>query len=151
MKALGYSGSTIVWHYAKFTMAITLIGVTTGAFAGNWMGHGLTRFYATFFSFPFLVFKPSADLYVIASGIAAALVGALRAIWQVASLAPAVAMQPPAPIRYRSLLGSGSGALRWVSQLTIMALRHLIRWPVRTLMTMAGSALAVADIGGRAS
>ena len=146
MKAVGYGGLAIAWHYAKFTIVISAIGVVIGAVAGTWLGYGMTRLYANFFTFPFLIFRQSLDLHLIASGVtvASALVGAGRAIWQVVSLEPAIAMKPPAPVRYRALFGSASFALHFLSQLTVMALRHLIRWPVRALMTAMGSALSVA-------
>lgn len=146
LKAVGYGGLEIAWHYAKFTIVISAIGTVIGAGAGTWLGQGLTRLYASFFTFPFLIFHQSADLHLIASGttVLSALAGAGGAIWQVLSLEPAVAMKPPAPVRYRSLFGSTSFVLRLLSQLAVMALRHLIRWPLRALMTSLGSALSVA-------
>ena len=146
LKAVGYGRTAIAWHYAKLTLAIAAIGTAIGALAGNWLGRGMTRLYAEFFSFPFLVFRQSLDLYVIAAGICAlaALAGAVRAIWTVVALPPAVAMTPPAPTRYRSLLSGASHMLGFFSQLTIMALRHLLRWPVRTLLTTFGTSLSVA-------
>ncbi|MEX0408227.1 ABC transporter permease [Aquibium sp. LZ166] len=146
MKAVGYSSLAVAWHYAKLTLLISVIGIAVGSLAGNWLGRGMTRLYAEFFSFPFLIFRQSLDLYVIAAAIsaAAALAGAARAIWSVVSLPPAVAMRPPAPTQYRTLLAGGARLATVFSQLTIMALRHLVRWPVRTLLTTFGTSLAVA-------
>jgi len=146
MKAVGYGAGAIGWHYAKLTLVIALIGIAIGAGAGNWLGHGLTRLYARFFSFPFLIFQQSLDLYAIAAATSAlaALLGAARAIWSVVTLPPAVAMQPPAPARYRAFLTSDGNLLSAFSQLTIMAFRHLVRWPVRSLLTTLGTSLAVA-------
>ncbi len=83
---------------------------------------------------------------MISAGVtaAAALAGAGRAIWSVVRLPAAVAMQPPAPTRYRSLFGAGSRPLSFLSQLTIMALRHLVRWPLRTALTALGTSFSVA-------
>lgn len=146
LKAVGYGGAAIAWHYAKFTIVISVIGVMIGAAAGSWLGHGMTQLYARFFTFPFLIFRQSIDLHAIAAGVtvAAALAGAGKAIWGVVSLEPAIAMKPPAPVRYSALFGSASLVMRLFSQLTVMAMRHLIRWPVRALMTALGSALSVA-------
>lgn len=146
LKAVGYASSAIAWHYAKLTLAIAAIGIAIGAAAGNWLGRGMTRLYAEFFSFPFLVFRQSLDLYAIAAGVCAlaALAGAARAIWNVVALPAAVAMKPPAPTRYRSFLSVGGHLAGLFSQLTIMALRHLMRWPVRTLLTTFGTSLSVA-------
>ena len=146
LKAIGFGPLAIAWHYAKLTLLIVAVGLAIGAFSGNWMGRGLTRLYAEFFSFPFLIFRQSLDLYVLAGGVTvvAALAGAARAIWSVVALPAAVAMQPPAPTRYRTFFSGGAAYLRFLSQLTIMAMRHLVRWPVRTLLTTVGTSMSVA-------
>jgi putative ABC transport system permease protein len=146
MKAVGYGPAAIAWHYAKLTLVIALIGIAIGAAAGNWLGHGLTRLYAEFFSFPFLIFRESLDLYAIAAAVSAlaALAGAARAIWSVVRLAPAVALHPPTPTRYRTFFAGGAHYPSAFSQLTVMAVRHLVRWPLRTLLTACGTSLAVA-------
>lgn len=147
LKAVGYSNSAIAWHYAKMTLAISLVGVAIGAVAGTRLGRGMASLYGEFFSFPFLVFSQEPDLYVIATLVtfAAALAGAAKAIWSAVALPPAVAMRPPAPTGYRSLFGGPAGGFKLpVSQLTVMALRHLVRWPVRTALTTLGTALPVA-------
>ena len=146
LKALGYSNLAVGLHYAKLVVVIALVGLAVGSVAGLWLGLGLTRLYATFFSFPFLIFRQSIDLYVLAGGVtvAAALAGAARAIWSVVVLPPAVAMRPPAPTTYRSYLIGQLQRLGMFSQLTIMALRHLLRWPVRSLLTAVGTAMSVA-------
>ncbi len=146
LKAVGYGRLAIAWHYAKLTLVIAAAGILIGAGIGRWLGRAMTRLYAEFYTFPFLIFRESLDLYAIAAGVTAlaALAGSVRAIAGVVSLPPAVAMQPPAPTRYRSILSGAGRHVRLFSQLTIMALRHLLRWPVRTLMTTLGTSLSVA-------
>ena len=146
LKALGYDEFAIAWHYAKLTIVIALIGSVIGALAGNWAGRGLTRLYADFFSFPFLIFQQSPDLYAIAIGVTvfAALAGAAKAIWNVVQLPAAIAMQPAAPTQYRRLTSSSGRWLGWVSQLTVMALRHLVRWPMRSALTIIGVSFSAA-------
>ena len=146
LKALGYDEFAIAWHYAKLTIVIALIGSMIGAFAGNWAGWGLTRLYADFFSFPFLIFQQSLDLYAIAIGVtvAAALAGSAKAIWNVVQLPAAIAMQPAAPTQYRRLTAGGNRLFSWVSQLTVMAFRHLVRWPMRSALTVIGVSFSVA-------
>lgn len=146
LKASGYTSVGVAWHYAKMVLAIVLVGLVIGSVAGAWLGGSLARLYAQFFSFPFLVFAGSADLYVIAAvvSVIAALAGAASAIRTVVALPPAVAMRPPAPANYRSL-GLDLGILHSVfSQLTTMALRHLWRNPVRTGLTALGTSFSVA-------
>ena len=146
LKALGYGNFAIGGHYAKLVVAIALVGLVFGSAAGLWLGRGLTRLYADFFSFPFLIFRQSIDLYVLAGTVtvAAALAGAAKAIWSTVSLPPAVAMSPPAPTTYRSLFLGRLERLGIFSQLSVMAFRHLIRWPVRSFLTTLGTAMSVA-------
>jgi putative ABC transport system permease protein len=146
LKALGYGNAAVGGHYAKLVVVIALVGLVIGSVTGLWLGRGLTRLYATFFSFPFLIFRQSIDLYFLAGGVtvAAALAGAAKAIWSVVALPPAVAMRPPAPTTYRSFLVGQIQRLGLFSQLTIMAFRHLIRWPVRSFLTALGTSMSVA-------
>lgn len=145
-KALGYSNFAIGAHYAKLVILIALVGLAIGAGAGWWLGRGLTRMYAEFFSFPFLIFTQSLDLYAIAGSVTvvSALAGASKSIWSIASLPPAVAMRPPAPEIYRSFFGRRLKWAGWISQLTIMSLRQLIRRPVRSGLTTLGTSMSVA-------
>ena len=146
LKALGYSNWAIGGHYAKLVVAIALVGLVIGSGAGFWLGRGLTRLYAEFFSFPFLIFRQSFDLYMLAGAVtvAAALAGAVKAIWSTVRLPPAVAMSPPAPTNYRSFFIGKLQRLGVFSQLTVMAFRHLVRWPVRSFLTTLGTSMSVA-------
>ncbi|MCG6858505.1 MAG: FtsX-like permease family protein [Salaquimonas sp.] len=145
LKAVGYSDMAIGWHYAKLVIAISMAGLIIGAIAGTWAGAGLTRIYAEFYSFPFLIFRSDPDLYILAGGVTvlAALAGATRSIWSILNLPPAVAMRPPAPTRYRSLLGESHGQ-HLLSQMSVMAIRHLVRWPLRSAFTILGTSMSVA-------
>ena len=144
LKAIGYSKFAVSIHYLKLVIMIVLIGSLAGAIAGTWLGRGMTRLYAEFFHFPFLIFVRDPSVYLIATGVsfAAAVLGALRAVLQALALAPAVAMQPPTPPRYRKLWSENLGILRHFSLLTVMALRYMTRGPVRTGTTLLGVALA---------
>ncbi|WP_087004712.1 ABC transporter permease [Rhizobium sullae] len=145
MKALGYRNAGIVTHYLKFVILIVMSGLVIGGAAGTWLGMYVTDLFGgLFFHFPFLVFARSPDLYVIAAALSllAAVIGAFRALREVVSLPPAVAMQPPAPPRFRRLLPLSSA--RFASQSTMMMLRNITRHPVRAAMTMLGMALATA-------
>ena len=130
----------------KLVLAIACFGIALGFLAGAWLGHGLTRLYADFFHFPFLLFQHDTDVYATAGlvSLAAAVIGALRAVAKVLQLAPAVAMQPPAPMRYRRLLSGWPRLPVPLSQLTIMALRHVVRRPLRAGFTSLGISLGVA-------
>ena len=144
LKAIGYGPLPIAAHYVKLVLVIASFGIGLGFLAGAWLGYGLTRLYANFFSFPFLLFQHDTDVYATAGlvSLLAAVAGALRAVAEVLKLAPAVAMQPPAPVRYRRLL-SGRPRLP-LSQLTTMTFRHIGRHPVRAGLASLGISLGIA-------
>jgi len=144
LKAVGYGRSAVLGHYLKFVLAISAIGVLIGFALGTWFGQALTRLYADFFRFPFLIFERDVDVYLTSAGFAcsAAILGALKSLFSALKLPPAVAMQAPTPTRYRLLAIEQTGLLSRASQLTLMSLRHLVRWPLRAVLTMLGLALA---------
>jgi putative ABC transport system permease protein len=149
LKALGYGRAAVAGHYLKLVVMIAAIGIAIGAAVGTWLGRGMTVMYTEFFSFPFLVFRSDPDLYLIAAGVSllAATAGALKAVRVVFALPPAVAMRPPAPQVYRQALGGLVARMRIFSQIATMALRNVLRHPLRSTLTAVGIALAVAIMG----
>src|SRR5690606_33785512 len=146
LKAIGYGRVDVAWHYLKLVIAIAVVGVILGSGVGTWLGRGMTRMYSEFYSFPFLVFRSDPDIYLIAGGVSviAAILGALKAASSAFALPAAVAMRPPAPQIYKQFLGGAVQRLGIFSQLTTMALRHLIRHPLRSGLTAVGIAFSVA-------
>lgn len=148
LKAVGYSNIEISLHYLMLAGLIAVVGIVLGWGAGTVLARSLAHNYAQFFDFPYVLFRVSYWVYA-AAGLAALLttsLGAAQSALKAASLAPAIAMQPPAPPRFkRSLVDQAMARLR-LSQPTIMILRSLIRWPVRSALTMLGVALAVAAV-----
>lgn len=144
LKALGYSHGAVALHYVKLVVVIAAIGAVMGALAGTWLGKGMTELYGEFFHFPFLIFVRDPDLYVLAFAICtgAAVIGGLRAVMTAFALPPAVAMQPPIPERFKQIALEKTGLLRASSRLTVMALRGMMRAPLRAVTTMLGLALA---------
>ena len=67
LKAFGYSSWAIGLHYAKLVLAMSLIGVLLGWVIGYALGHTITRTYADFFNFPFLVYQPSPLPFAVAA------------------------------------------------------------------------------------
>ncbi len=145
LKAIGYGRAAIALHYVKLVVAITAIGLVIGFAAGTWLGQGLTKFYGDFFHFPFLIFRRDPELYAIAAIVAlgASIAGAIKSVGAAVKLPPAVAMSPPAPARYARMGIEHLAAFKAMTQLTMMALRHMVRWPVRSAVTAFGTALAV--------
>lgn len=145
LKAIGYGRTQVAWHYVKFVLAIAAFGILIGSLAGTWLGRQMTVLYAEFYAFPFLIFRTDPSTYLIAGGItvAAAVIGAIAAIRTAFSLPAAVAMQPPAPPVYKQFLGGAFERVRIFSALTVMALRHIVRHPVRSLLASLGIGFAV--------
>jgi putative ABC transport system permease protein len=127
LKAVGYGKWAIAVHYVKFVIVIAVIGVAIGSAAGTWLGMYVTTLLGDFFRFPFLVFIHSPDVYVAAAllSVLAAVVCAIRALWDVVKLPPAVAMQPPAPPRFRRILPTAFAVDRMFSQPLVMMLRNI--------------------------
>lgn len=150
LKAVGYSSTAIAAHYLKFAAVIAVIGGVIGAIAGTWLGRGMTVLLVEFFHFPYLIFTMSADIYLIAIAVTvlAASLGALKAVWSVLGLAPAVAMQPPAPPRYRRILPHSLDIARHLPKTMAMIGRNMVRAPLRAGMTVLGMALSVAILIG---
>lgn len=148
LKAVGYSDAEVCLHYLMLAALVALAGIAIGWVAGTWLAQLMAHQYARFFDFPFLIYRVSAWAYAL-SALAALLTttaGAARAALRAARLAPAVAMQPPAPPRFKhSVADRVMRGLR-LSQPAIMILRSLLRWPLRSAMTGLGLALAVASV-----
>lgn len=145
LKAIGYPSRAVAQHYVEFVLLIAVAGILIGFAAGAWLGGGLARMYARFFSFPYLVFARDPQIYGLAAAVtlAAAVGGAVMAVRSVVRLPPAVAMSPPAPADYRRRLGGMRRVFR-LRQTGVMVVRHLSRWPLRTATTTLGVAMAVA-------
>lgn len=145
-KAIGYRTRAISAHYTKMTVAIGLVGILLGWGFGWWLGHGLTEIYTRYFRFPSLLYRPGAAPMAISGllGMAAVVLGGLRAVRAATRLAPAVAMSPPAPpVYHRGWLDRLGGLLRF-RQTTMMILRSLVRWPGRAAVTLFGVSGSVA-------
>jgi putative ABC transport system permease protein len=144
-KAVGYTGREIGMHYIKLVSVIVLIGAAIGIGLGVWMGGGMTSLYAQFFRFPVLVYR--LDVSVAVTGVlislASALVGALAAVWSVARMPPAEAMQPPAPPIYRQGFFDRHALGFVFGTSAMMVVRELRRRPMRTLLSSLGIAAAV--------
>lgn len=142
LKAFGYSSAAIGWHYLKFTLAIGALGVVIGSAAGLVLGFRITAIYADFYHFPVLLFRTDPRVFLFASGIAllSVMAGTSAAVLQAVRLTPAAAMVPSAPTHYRQTLFEKLGLDRFMSGPTHMIVRHIERWPVRSLLTTIGIA-----------
>lgn len=146
LKALGYSNRQIAWHYIKWGLLIAGLGAVSGVVIGGWMGARIANLYNEFFGFPKLDYRVSAlvTLASISGSLAVAAIGAQSAVRHAVRIPPAEAMRPEPPAGYRrSVLEQSS---RWLRPtiVTRMILRNLERQPGRTLVSIVGTAFAVA-------
>lgn len=148
LKALGYSDAEICIHYLMLAGLIALAGIVIGWAAGTWLARGLAELYAGFFDFPFLIFHVSPWIYGLAGLLAATTtaLGAARSALMAARLPPAIAMQPPAPPKFRQTWMDRAMAHARLTQPTVMILRSLTRWRVRSALTSLGLSMAVAAV-----
>jgi len=148
LKSFGYTNREVAWHYTKFVITLTGLGLVIGLVSGYWLGQMMIDLYDDYFRFPLLSFAPQPMTLLAAATIsfAAALLGGGRAVRQAALLAPAVAMAPPLPTAYRQTWLLHLFTTFRLSQPTRMILRHVTRWPARTALTSLGIAFAVATM-----
>ncbi len=147
LKALGYPNRTIAAHYLKMVLAIVLGGFLLGVALGDVLGSLFTGLYAEFFRFPVFTHRiaPWLILVGLALTVATAVLGTLNAIAATVRLAPAEAMRPPAPGRYRRTLLERMGVTHIATSLR-MILRNMERRPWRTGLSIGGVAAAVAIV-----
>jgi putative ABC transport system permease protein len=143
IKALGFSGPRIGWHYVKLAVLLASAAVVLGLPVGIALGYGMTRIYAEFFHFPFLSYRPDwlAVTAIVLMLNCAAAFAALPPAARAAVLRPAVAMRPASPVAYRRV--AGERLVRRLGTPVAMVVRQLVRRPLRPLLTTAAIAFAV--------
>jgi putative ABC transport system permease protein len=147
LKALGYADASIAAHYLKLVLVIVAVGMGLGVLLGDRLGTMFTGLYAEFFWFPSFEHRIEPRLLALSLGItlATAVLGTLNAILATVRLAPAEAMRPPAPGRYRRTLVERMGLVRMGPALR-MIVRNMERRPWRTALSIGGVAAAVAIV-----
>ena len=148
LKAFGYSNGRLARHYLWLVAVIVAGGILAGLPFGIWLGHGMSRWFATFFRFPALVFRVEPG--IVAAGAAAMLgssmLGTVATLRSIVRLPPIVAMTPPVPIYRPTLLDRLTTMLHAFSSPLRMIVRSVTRHPLRAILTTAGMSLAVAIV-----
>jgi putative ABC transport system permease protein len=147
LKALGYANLAIALHYLKLVLVIVALGLVLGAVIGKVWGVFFTGMYAEFFRFPTFEHQIAPQLWLISAAVTVgtAALGTLNAIGATVRLAPAEAMRPQAPGRYRKTLLEQLG-ITGLSPALRMILRQMERRPLRSSLSIAGVAAAVAIV-----
>ena len=148
LKAMGYDNATLVSHYLRQVGVIVALGVVLGVGIGWWFGSEVTALYAEFFHFPAYRFRMPAWVLVAATAIIAiaAVGGATGAVLKAVRLAPAEAMRPPFPGRYRPTIAERLALGRFLTPAMRMTLRTMERKPWRAALTTVGIAGAMAIV-----
>ncbi|WP_374675656.1 ABC transporter permease [Ideonella sp.] len=147
LKALGYPNLAIGAHYLKLVLVIVGLGLVLGVAAGDRLGTLFTGLYAEFFHFPSFEHRIAPGLLLVSAGLTllTAVGGTFNAIAATVRLPPAEAMRPPSPGRYRRTLLERLGIQR-IGPAARMVLRNMERRPLRTALSIAGVAAAVAIV-----
>lgn len=145
LKAFGYSNRAIAWHYAQSAVIFGLLGLLTGAIAGQIYGRFIAGQYRGFYHFPDLRFNASPATYAIAAvaGLAAATFGAWSSVRRAAALPPAEALSPPQPASYARVSASTDGLNTSLDGKSRIILRRIVRFPRRAATTALGIRLAI--------
>lgn len=147
LKALGYPDRAIAVHYLQWVMCIVAAGSLLGVALGSELGSALAELYAEFFFFPEFVHRLAPQRVAVAVGVAVltGAAGTLSSLAAVVRLAPAEAMRPLAPGRYRPTLVERLG-LRGLGAPLRMILRQIERRPLRAVLSVGGIAASVAIV-----
>ncbi len=145
LKALGFPTAPILAHYLKLVLLIVLVGALAGTGFGIVFGHAMMASYHGFFRLPDLAFRltPWSVLVGAAVSLATASIGVVSALQSIVRVAPAVAMRPATPLRFRRSWIEGAFGALLPNPRRSMMLRGVAGRPLRTALTVAGVALAV--------
>ena len=145
LMAFGYRGRTIMVHYAKIAVALSIPGLLLGIALGTWLGRGIASMYQDFFVFPFLTYRADLDVYAIASlvTLAVVLLGVFQSVRRVRKMTPVDAMRPPVPSDYSGSIATIIRRMKWLDEPTRIILRGIVRRPFRSALGSMGVAAAL--------
>ncbi len=142
--ALGMPRGRLIGHFLGLSVLPAVAGSVAGAALGVLASGELTREYAAEFGIPSVTVHSHPDLVLagIALGVATALLAAWVPARRVAALSAAEAMRPPVPAAGR-IRGAGKPAGDRAPSHLALAIRNVVRRPVRSLLSAGGVAAAL--------
>ena len=145
LKAFGYSRLEVGWHYTKLVVVIVSLGIVIGWGLGAFLGRLSTELYAANLNFAVLIYRPGPTSFLLGAvlSLAVGLGATARAVRSAASLAPVVAMRPPAPPVFRRRRDVREGFRAWIDEPTRIIFRQLTRWPLRAAIMSLSYAGAI--------
>lgn len=145
MKAFGFPSRTVALHYVRLALLPVGAGAALGTGVGIWLAYRLAGVYAQFYQFPEtdFHFDPTLVWAALAIALVTGVAGALAAARRVVRLAPAVAMAPPSPPRFRRGWLETSPAWDLFGPIWRMIVRNLTRARWKSLSTATGIVMAL--------
>ena len=146
LKAFGYTDREIGWHFLHYALVAVGVGTVAGAIFGALTGNSMVQLYGEYFNLPFLRFELSWRLVWIGSlvSLGAAVTGAGSAVRSATSLAPAEAMRPESPPKFKAGWVERMGAGSLLSASGRLVLRNMERRPGRVALSALGVSFSVA-------
>jgi putative ABC transport system permease protein len=144
LKAFGYRDGEIAGHYARLTGLVVLLGWLLGTALGAWAASALAGLYTEYFRFPEMRFRmpPWVLLLALATAAAAATLGTAGALSRALRLAPAEAMRPAPPARFRHGWLERLLPRAAIAQTTRIILRNLARNRFKSALSVVGIAMS---------
>ncbi len=146
LKAFGYSDWAVAGHYLRFALVFCALGAVAGIAGGHAVGRYMASVYRSVYHMPGLEFAGGAGVHLGAVAVAmlAAMLGSVLAVRRSARLPPATALAPPPPLAFGALALALERRASALDARTRMVLRRILRFPRRSITTIAGLALALA-------
>ncbi|MCD5406403.1 MAG: ABC transporter permease [Desulfotomaculum sp.] len=146
MKALGYSGWRVMWHYTSYALAVALLGVLAGTGLGLWFATMMTQIYAQFFNLPQAIEQVNLQVisYALLFSTAVSIIAGLIAARSIVAINPAEAMHPEPPKKGRHIaLERWQWLWQRLDSTWKMSLRTAMRNKVRFGITLLGIIFSV--------
>jgi putative ABC transport system permease protein len=133
-------------HYLELALLAVAGGGVLGVALGQWLARWQMSQYAKFYRLPDFryVFDWNAVAVALVVTAVAAVVGALGAVRSAVRLAPAQAMRPDAPARFKAGLVERFGLTGVTSPASRIIVRSLARRPIKAVLSIIGIASSVA-------
>ncbi|MDL2248915.1 FtsX-like permease family protein, partial [Tyzzerella sp. OttesenSCG-928-J15] len=141
LKAFGYSGGQILFHYLTYGVITGIAGGVAGAAAGVLSSGGLLNMYSEFFRMPEIASYKSGAFIArgIAIAVAGGILGSFMGAYSVIRLSPAEAMRPKPPkIVKKDILTAFPFIKTFLTSRGNMAVRSIGRSKVRSMFIILG-------------
>jgi putative ABC transport system permease protein len=146
MRAIGYSKSTILFHYLEYALMLGLAGSILGVIIGYLMSSGLTDTYASQLNIPFTIIEIQWGTIITGFiiGVVIPLLAGLLPAWSTMRMRPAEAMRPATPTTgHKSIPEIVLPFLRYLPYIFKLPMRNVFRNVRRSLFMATGVASAV--------